>query len=81
MYQTTISTKYQVVIPKEVRGKIQIKPGGILNVNISGEEIILSLAKHPAKLNWPNDYIRDLKNPWNRGNATTYLEKERSSWD
>lgn len=32
MVYTSVSTKYQVVIPKEIRGKITLKPGQRLMV-------------------------------------------------
>lgn len=81
MMQTLVSTKYQVVIPKEARKKIKVKPGQKLNVNVSGEQIILSPAKYKKKLNWPHDYIKMLKNPWEGEDPAKYLEEERNSWD
>ena len=32
--QTTVSTKYQVVIPKKVRNLLKIKPGTTLSVSV-----------------------------------------------
>lgn len=81
MIQTTVSTKYQIVIPREVRKKIQVKPGEKFNVNVSGEEIILSQARLAARLTWPYDYLKNLKNPWQGTKTIDYLEKERSSWE
>lgn len=81
MIQTSVSTKYQVVIPKAIRKKIKVKPGQKMNVNIAGEQIILSPSKTKKKLNWPHDYIKKLKNPWENEDPIKYLEKERNSWD
>ena len=81
MIQTSVSTKYQIVIPKEVRKKIKVKPGQKMNINVSGQQIILSPAKTKKKLNWPQDYIKTLKNPWEGEDPQKYLEEERNSWD
>ena len=81
MNQTTVSTKYQVVVPKEVRRIIKVKPGQKLNVHVFGEQIILSPTTSKKKMNWPHDHIKILKNPWANENPAKYLEKERSSWD
>lgn len=81
MIQTQVSTKYQVVIPKEVRKKIKIQPGQKMNINVSGEQIILSPAPKVQKWNWPDDYLKKLKNPWEGKDSTKYLEEERNSWD
>lgn len=81
MIQTSVSTKYQVVIPREVRKKIKIKPGQKMNVHVSGEQIVLTPTKLTKKLNWPYDHIKKLKNPWEGEDPLKYLEEERNSWD
>jgi AbrB family looped-hinge helix DNA binding protein len=40
-YITTISQKGQVVVPKEIRDKLDIKPSDTLQVTTSGKNIIL----------------------------------------
>ena len=81
MNQTLVSTKYQVVIPKEVRKKIKLEPGQKLNVNVSGEQIILSPAQTSKKLNWPEDYYEKLSGIWDGVDVDKYIEEERNSWD
>ena len=81
MIQTSVSTKYQVVIPKDVRRKMKIKPGQKLRVEISGEQIILSPTPAKKEWDWPKDYINNLTNPWKGEDAEKYLEEERNSWD
>ena len=61
MNQTLVSSKYQVVIPKEIRRKIKVKPGQKLDVDVMGEKIVLSPAKQAKELKWPHDYIKLLK--------------------
>lgn len=83
MIQTQVSTKYQVVIPKEVRKKIKIQPGQKMNVNLNGKQIILTPAETTSDKDWkwPQDYIERLGNPWEGVDVEKYLEEERNSWD
>ena len=81
MIQTIVSTKYQVVIPKEVRKKIKITPGQRMNVHVAGEQVILAPAQTKSDWKWPGDYLKKLKNPWEGIDSEKYLEKERNSWD
>lgn len=79
--QTSVSTKYQVVIPKEVRRRIEVKPGQKLNVNLVGDQIILSPARPEVKLNWPEDHYRQLRGIWKASEIDKYIKEERGSWD
>lgn len=79
--QTVVSTKYQVVIPKDVRIKVGLKPGQKMNVELSGEQIVLSPPVTDQKLNWPNDHLRKLKSLWKGTDIDKYLEEERNSWE
>lgn len=76
MIQTSVSTKYQVVIPKAVRRKIKVKPGQKLNVYTSGDNIILT-----PKKEWPDDYIKDIGGLLEIEDVQLYMDEERSSWD
>lgn len=78
--QTIVSTKYQVVIPRAIRKKIQIKPGQKMNVNMSGNQIILSSSIARTKLEWPKDHLKKLKDPWKNTDRKQYLNEERNSW-
>lgn len=42
---STVSTKYQVVIPLDIRERLEIKPGTRLQFTVDGEE--LRLCKEP----------------------------------
>lgn len=81
MIQTSVSTKYQVVIPKAIRRKINLKPGQKMDVDLAGEQIILSVAKNIKKLNWPHDHIKQLANAWKDVDVQKYIDEERNSWD
>lgn len=39
--QVTISTKYQVVIPKEIRRRLRLRPGQRVHAFARGESIVL----------------------------------------
>lgn len=82
MQQTLVSTKYQVVIPKEIRRKLKVKPGQRMNVHAAGEQIILAPTKTKKKWEWPGDYIKNLRGLW-RGtkDIDKYLEEEDKSWE
>ena len=76
--QTLISTKHQVVIPKEARKKLGLKPGQKMEVEVTNHTLILSKAK--KRWEWPDDYYKRLKNPWEGVDVEKYLEDERNSW-
>ena len=79
--QTLISTKYQVVIPKEIRKKIGLKAGQRVNVKLFDQQIILSPILTPQKLNWPTDHLTKLKNVSKDKDIDKNLEEERNSWE
>lgn len=41
MPKTKVTSKFQVTIPKEIRDKIGVKPGEIVNVESAGQEKII----------------------------------------
>jgi AbrB family looped-hinge helix DNA binding protein len=73
MAEVTISSKNQIVIPREVREKLGVKAGDKLLVVVhDGRIIVMQKPK-----SYP-DAIRGLA----RGvHPADYLEKERDSWD
>lgn len=79
--QTLVSTKYQVVIPKEARKKINLKPGQRMNVNVVGKQIVFSKAQVKERWNWPEDYYKKLGGIWGSSEEIDkYLEEEDKSW-
>lgn len=80
--QTLVNVKYQVVIPKEARKKIKIKPGERMNVDVMGEKIVLSKAKQKKQWKWPDDYYKKLGGIWESSeDIEKYLEEEDKSWE
>lgn len=81
MLQALVSTKYQIVIPKAVRKKTQVKPGQKLSVYTVADRIVLAPIGTP-KLIWPRDHIEILSGMWkDEEEIKTYLKKERNSWE
>lgn len=80
--QTLVNVKYQVVIPKEARKKIKIKPGQRMNIDVVGERVILSKAHSKKELKWPEDYYKKLGGIWkSTEDIDKYLEEEDKSWE
>ncbi len=50
MMKTKITSKGQVVIPKDIREKLGLNPGTILNVKVEGKKIILEPASEPPEI-------------------------------
>lgn len=80
MIQTQVSTKYQVVIPKKIRKEAGIKPGQKMDVSIEGKRIVLTPGEDFKNWKWPDDYIKNLPNPWEGEDSVEWLKKERDSW-
>lgn len=78
MNKTTLSKKYQVVIPKSVREQMNLRVGE--RVAVYGvDERRAVLVKHPK------DYVAALeglgKEMWEKlGGADKYIRGERASW-
>jgi len=73
MAEATLSSKNQIVIPREAREALGLKPGDKLLVVVMGKKIII--------LEKPRSY-RDALAGLGRGlYPEDYLKKERDSWD
>jgi AbrB family looped-hinge helix DNA binding protein len=70
MPEAKLSSKNQIVIPREAREALDLKPGDKLVVRIYGEKILI--------LEKPKSYHRAILG---RGTyPKDYLKKERASW-
>lgn len=79
MQLVTVGTKYQIVIPKEVRKNIKgIKPGAKLMVNGVKEGIITIQAEGKSWLERTRGIAREA---WKGIDTTKYLEDLRNEWD
>ena len=78
MLKTRLSSKNQIVIPKEARDKTNLKSGNDLIVQVIDKDHIM-LSKEPE------DYVKALeglgKEIWDSlGGADKYIKEERASW-
>jgi len=59
----TVSPKYQVVIPKDVREQLDLKPGQKVEAFAFGNRIELVPVRAPSEL---RGFLRDLENDFTR---------------
>lgn len=79
MQQVTVGTKYQVVIPKEVRRKIKgLKPGSKVSVH-SVDEKTLTIKTEPKS--WVERTSGLMKDAWKDIDPIAELEKMRDEWE
>jgi AbrB family looped-hinge helix DNA binding protein len=73
MAEATLSSKNQIVIPREARKALGLKPGDKLLVVVQGDRIIV--------LQKPKSYAAALQGIGRGLYPADYLKKERESWD
>jgi AbrB family looped-hinge helix DNA binding protein len=73
MAEATLSAKNQIVIPREAREALQVKPGDKLVVVVRGDRVIILQKPKPH-----HAAIRGIARDTYSG---VYLQKERQSWD
>lgn len=74
----TVGTKYQIVIPKEIRKKIKdIKPGKKVGVYIKNGEVSI----RPEPENWLKRTRGMMTEAWKGIDTTKELEKMRDGWE
>lgn len=71
-----VSSKYQIVIPLEVRKKINLKSGDRLIIKANNEKIII----YPQPKNYAKYALGLGKETWKGTDATEYVRKERETW-
>ena len=73
MPEAILSTKNQIVIPREARAALQVKPGDKLLVVVRGERVIV--------LQKPKSHHAAIRGLARGVYSGAYLQKERQSWD
>jgi AbrB family looped-hinge helix DNA binding protein len=73
MAEATLSTKNQIVVPREAREALQVKPGDKLVVVVRGERVIV--------LQKPRSYHAAIRGLGRGVYSAAHLQKERRSWD
>jgi len=71
-----LSSKHQVVIPREARKKLGLRAGDQLAVEVEREKVIL----RPRPKNYTNYMLGLGKEMWEGIDASEYVRKERESW-
>ena len=71
-----ISSKYQIVIPREAREKLDLKAGDKLIIKANNEKIII----YPQPKNYAKYSLGLGKEIWQGIDATEYVRKERETW-
>lgn len=79
MQQVTVGTKYQIVIPKEIRKKVKgLTPGEKVAVYSAGENT-LTIKTEPK--NWVERTRGLMKDAWKDIDPISELEKMRDEWE
>jgi AbrB family looped-hinge helix DNA binding protein len=73
MAEATVSTKNQIVIPREAREALQLKPGDKLLVVVCGERVIV--------LQKPKSHHAAIRGLARGAYPRDYLQEERQSWE
>jgi len=72
-----VSSKYQVVIPKDIRERFDVEEGEEMIVDIEDKKIVMK--KAPTRL---VDMMKGLhREVWKDVIAEKYIDKERESWE
>ena len=71
-----ISSKYQIVIPREVRKKLNLKAGDKLIIKTNNEKIII----YTQPKNYTKYALGLGKEIWQDIEATEYIRKGRETW-
>ncbi len=72
MAVVTVSSKNQIVVPREAREALRIKPGTKLDVVVSGDMVIV--------MRKPKSYADALRGVARGVYPPDYLKRERESW-
>ena len=72
----TVSSKYQIVIPREAREKLNLKTGDKLIIKADDEKITI----YPQPKSYAKCALGLGKEIWQGVDATEYVKKERQTW-
>lgn len=79
MQLVTVGTKYQIVIPKEVRNKVKgIKPGSKVGMHAVSDD---SIAVKVNPKSWAEESYGFMKDAWKNIDPIAELEKMRDEWE
>ena len=73
MKEATLSAKNQIVIPREAREALQVKPGDKLTVIVRGEKVMI--------LRKPKSHHAAIRGLARGVYSKAHVQRERGSWD
>jgi len=76
MATTRLSSKGQVVLPRDIRDRLRLQPGEDLVVELRGDEVVL----HRAPRSWAEWGFGLGRHVWEGVDVDKYIRKERRSW-
>ena len=80
MQLVTVGTKYQIVIPKEVRKKIKnLKPGKKVGVYTAKNEQFITIDPDPQS--WVERTYGMMKNAWKDIDPIAEIEEMKNEWE
>ena len=80
MAKIKISSKNQIVIPSEVRERLNLKKGASVSIYAVDNNHAI-LLKHPAQKDYVESMVGLGKEIWDElGGADKYIKEERNSW-
>jgi len=71
-----VSSKYQIVIPRDARERLNLKVGDKLIIKANNEKIII----YPQPKSYAKYSLGLGKEIWQGIDATEYVRKERQTW-
>lgn len=75
MSKTKVGGRYQVVVPKEIREALNLKPGHYLEVKVvDGTVVMIPQASYTSR------FFGKHREIWQQEEAVTYVRRERESW-
>ncbi|MBL8227513.1 MAG: AbrB/MazE/SpoVT family DNA-binding domain-containing protein [Bryobacterales bacterium] len=73
MPEATLSSKNQIVVPREAREALGVRPGDKLLIVVRGNSVVI--------LPRPKSWSQALRGLAGQSYPENYLQKERDSWD
>ncbi len=75
MSRLKVDKRYQVVIPKEIREALNLKPGDYLDVKIVDRAVVMV-----PQTSYTSRLFGKHREVWQGEDAVAYVRRERDSW-